>query len=694
MLHAGRVVVEIAPPAGVVPSEAPLPSTMPSPGTAQLLADVVAVPDPDSGAFGFPRLRVAVQTTDAARLAVFLALPDGTAAVLPFEAADDGGTFEIAIPQPGTRIVVLEFATADDAVAFAREFGRSGVPGPGFGAGEEAPAEAPGDVVTRGPLEVPPMAPVPEPPGAEAPELPVPAPAPSAPPPAAPAPTVPAQVQAEMKPIVAAGSSTTLLVRLSRGVIEASPDVVEDRADIPVIADRPVTVTVVPRGFRFPLGTLRTRSLRLPATGSAEARFKLLAVDRGPAEVSVIVRQDAELPLATLRLTVEVVGSDDHDQAGVARVATSVTAPDPVVAALPTIRLDEELVGGRSTLHAAVSAGGETHRFRVKVGDKARFVRNVDERIAGLRAELAELPSAERTEVSDRRLRRLGAALADQLLDRRARELLWTHRDELDGLVVQTTGEVDLPWELLLVHAPGTEGTADDRFLAEYGATRWVYDTPHPTSIRVRRSRARYLCPEYASPVLALTRTAGEGEVVHRRFGAIAVEPDAADGLTALMSGGFDLLHFAGHGRWTAGADRRQELLLGGYRDDDATPAGRYTDADARRDLPHRPASEVTTPIVVLNACDVGRLPSGDPGLGGFAEAFLRGGAGAFVGCGWSVGDEPASRFVDAFYDELADGSTISRAARAGRAAASAAGDASALAYAVYAHPDARVRVE
>ena len=62
--------------------------------------------------------------------------------------------------------------------------------------------------------------------------------------------------------------------------------------------------------------------------------------------------------------------------------------------------------------------------------------------------------------------------------------------------------------------------------------------------------------------------------------------------------------------------------------------------------------------------------------------------------CGWSVGDEPASRFVDAFYDELADGSTISRAARAGRAAASAAGDASALAYAVYAHPDARVRVE
>lgn len=694
MLQTGRVVVEIAPPSTVVSAEAPLPSTMPPIGMTQVLADVIAVADPDSGAFGLPRLRVAVRSTDASRLAVFLALPDGSAAVLPFQAAGDGGAFEIVIPESGTRIIVLEFATADDAAVFARAFYLSGVPGPGFGAGEElpemaeapAPAPAPGDVVTRGPLEVPPVTPVPPMPAPEAPAPPMPAPAP--------APTVPAQVQAEMKPIVAAGSSTTLLVRLSRGVIEASPDVVEDRADIPVIAERPVTITVVPRGFRFPIGTLRTRSLRLPATGSAEARFKLIAVDRGPAEVSVIVRQDSELPLATLRLTVEVVGSDDHDQTGVARVAASVTDPDPAVAALPTIRLDEELVGGRSTLHAAVSAGGETHRFRVKVGDKARFVRNVDASIAGLRAELAELPASERAEVSNRRLRRLGAALADQLLDRRARELLWAHRDELDGLVVQTTGEVDLPWELLLVHEPGREPSAGDRFIAEYGATRWVYDTPHPTAIRVRRSRARYLCPEYSTPALALARTAGEGDVVHRRFGAIAVEPDAADGLAALMSGGFDLLHFAGHGRWTSGADRRQELLLGGYRDDDATPTGRYTDADARRDLPHRPASEATRPIVVLNACDVGRLPSGDPGLGGFAEAFLRGGAGAFVGCGWSVGDEPASRFVEAFYDELAAGSTIARAARAGRDAATAAGDASALAYAVYAHPDARVRVE
>ena len=95
MLQTGRVVVEIAPPSTVVSAEAPLPSTMPPIGMTQVLADVIAVADPDSGAFGFPRLRVAVRSTDASRLAVFLALPDGSAAVLPFEAAGDGGTFEI-----------------------------------------------------------------------------------------------------------------------------------------------------------------------------------------------------------------------------------------------------------------------------------------------------------------------------------------------------------------------------------------------------------------------------------------------------------------------------------------------------------------------------------------------------------------------------------------------------------------------
>ncbi|MFE5673073.1 CHAT domain-containing protein [Agromyces sp. NPDC056523] len=499
--------------------------------------------------------------------------------------------------------------------------------------------------------------------------------------------------QAEMKPIVPAGTATTLVVRLIPAAADA-PGADDHAADAAAaIGNRPVTVTVVPRGLRFPLGTPRTRTLRLPASGAAEARFKLIAADRGPAEVMVLVRQDVELPLATLRLTTEVVDSDDHDQTGVARVVASVTRPDPSLASRPTIRIDEELVGARSTLHAAVSVGGDSHHFRVKLGDALRIAGDVQAAFAGFRDRLAGMPPAERAESIDRGLRSLGSELADRMLDRRARELLWAHRDELDGIVVQATAALDLPWELLLVRAPGTKGGPDDRFLADYGLTRWIVGTPHPTSIRVRRSRARHLSPQYADPDLALAGTAAEGEAVEQRFGAIAVEPDAATGLAALMTGGFDLLHFAGHARWSPRPEHRQEVLLGGFSADDAGLRARYSDADARRDLRKRPESE-TSPLIMLNAADLGRLPSGRPCRTGFAEAFLRAGAGAFVWRGWSLDDDPASPFVEAFYDALIAGSTIEQAANAGRAAARKAGDPSGLAFAIYAHPEARLRIE
>ncbi|HET6673538.1 MAG TPA: CHAT domain-containing protein, partial [Agromyces sp.] len=119
-------------------------------------------------------------------------------------------------------------------------------------------------------------------------------------------------------------------------------------------------------------------------------------------------------------------------------------------------------------------------------------------------------------------------------------------------------------------------------------------------------------------------------------------------------------------------------------------------DAQLRRDLPDRGVTDAAAagPLVFLNACDLGRLPSGPASLGGFPEAFLRGGAAAFVGCSWAVGDDPASTFVHTFYETLADGTaTIAEAARAARRAARDASDLTDLAYAVYAHPRARIRI-
>jgi hypothetical protein len=127
---------------------------------------------------------------------------------------------------------------------------------------------------------------------------------------------VEAHVEAQVKPIVCMGAATVLRVVLTA--------VTDATASSPEPVARRLSITVVPRRLRIALGGRRTRTLRLSPGGRAEATFRLIGVDCGPGDVTVEIRGDGDEPLATLRLTVEVVGSDDHDQTGVARVTASV----------------------------------------------------------------------------------------------------------------------------------------------------------------------------------------------------------------------------------------------------------------------------------------------------------------------------------------------------------------------------------
>ncbi len=95
--------------------------------------------------------------------------------------------------------------------------------------------------------------------------------------------------------------------------------------------------------------------------------------------------------------------------------------------------------------------------------------------------------------------------------------------------------------------------------------------------------------------------------------------------------------------------------------------------------------------VIVLNACQAGRLGFKLTGIGGFAQAFLKRGAGAFVGTLWSVVDQPARTFVETFYSELLKEASLAEATITAREEARQAGDATWLAYAVYGHPHARV---
>ena len=508
---------------------------------------------------------------------------------------------------------------------------------------------------------------------------------------------VPAKAMAQMPATARVGAIVTVKFTLSWLRVEPEEGAEVAVADVDIDPDSPVKISISTHGFRLARGTRRVREVQLTLDGAkAERNFSLEAVDVGPAEVTIVVRQHHETPLATLRLTPEIVIDPTAGDLPPANVF--VRMPDPRVLALPTIRIDESLAGGAATLQVAVQVGDASMTAATKSIDKARVVTETYEKIKTLCADLKDEPPDVRMEGGLDRLRAIGVDLARRVFTREVRRFLWGHLSELDHLFIQTTGEFDIPWEMIYISDPDdtVEGKAveRDQFLGMRGATRWVYNTAWSEQVTVSRGRAKYLCPSYRDRRLSLTFTQGEGRFVKSVFNAKVVRPGDAASMTKIIADGFDLLHFGGHGVWTA-APPDQRLLLAAYRRNGEPPEGSsYSATELRRDLPAAAMVDPTraAPMVFLNACDVGRLDTSSPGLGGFPEAFIRGGVGVLLGCCWAVDDKVAGRFVHDFYEALKTKDLHDAVGEARRKSLDGK-DLSGLAYVAYAHPYATVTI-
>ncbi len=527
-----------------------------------------------------------------------------------------------------------------------------------------------------------------------------------------------AEVGANMPSEVHLEDTVPVEVLLSREEVTVFAGTSHDEQVIVMDPARPLEVVLLRRGFdlddrELPRETGR-RSLSLPGRGEPAMRvvFWLRAAQEGEGDVQVVVRQDDPQPLAMLRLTATVLPRSEvpRDRA-TAEAAQAQRAPVAgrrfsgavtPFANPQTLVIDENLVGVVSELSFDLVLPGYRRRFTQLVPDKTAVLKEAFRRLDSAWRDLA--PVADplvRGRSFQERLRGLGSQLALQVLPPELLDYLRGHLDDIDELAVITSGETDIPWELVHVRDPDAGEDPEGRgFLGRTGLVRWVYNTAHPTDLSVRTGRGHYLIPEYADPALVLEQAQLEPTYL-QPFGATAIDPPDAAGIARLLtSGEVDLLHFAGHG-FSNDADEPpvREMALADYRLDTPSVTGvdrsriAFSLEDLRRSLPDSPPLRFSEPgpLVFLNACRIGQAPSTRSEVGGFAETFLRGGAGAFVGCLWSVGDQPAREFVAAFYSALDAGHTITRATLAGRTAAREAGDISWLAYTVYAHPDARL---
>ncbi|MBP2326588.1 CHAT domain-containing protein [Kibdelosporangium banguiense] len=136
---------------------------------------------------------------------------------------------------------------------------------------------------------------------------------------------------------------------------------------------------------------------------------------------------------------------------------------------------------------------------------------------------------------------------------------------------------------------------------------------------------------------------------------------------------GFDLLHIAAHNVMGKGKWDRIPLV-----DQHFTP---YDLAQA--EMAAQPVNS-HRPLVFFNACSTSGGTM-DAMQASWAAAFLRAGAGAFVGSSWPVRSRTARLFAEAFYRKLiSPGGTLGAASLAARAEVRSGHDPTWPAYAVY----------
>jgi hypothetical protein len=294
-------------------------------------------------------------------------------------------------------------------------------------------------------------------------------------------------------------------------------------------------------------------------------------------------------------------------------------------------------------------------------------------------------------------LRAFGGTLFDSLVPASIQQALWDARNDLTEIQVLAE-EPFIPWELLHLKEPAAPGKPPRRlpneshFLGQKGLVRWLHNHgTMPATVRVRDGRSRFVVPVYPDPY-ALPEAQNEIPYLESAFGSTPVAPIDANTISSLLKEPeIDHFHFSGHGEADATkAALDAQLLLS------MTPEGnqlvpRYLTADVIGQTANLIGADGNRPLVVLNACQVGRAGWHLTSIGGFAESFISRGAAVFVGSLWSVGDEPARTFSEAFYKSLLDGKTLAVATTEGREAARSAGDATWMAYVVYGYPFAKV---
>jgi hypothetical protein len=336
------------------------------------------------------------------------------------------------------------------------------------------------------------------------------------------------------------------------------------------------------------------------------------------------------------------------------------------------------------TLILLTSAGDQYSRINVQDAstiaraDRERSLRGVHlAGVHGYRALRDAAPPASAAPASpapaeedlSTRLRNLGKVLYRLVIPTRMRELMELSED---APLILTTNDRELCWELMFA----TDYVALKRPLARtpvgrVGALRGLSPARPAGPRRVALigssgSGSSHLgaVPSEIAEIAARLRAAWRAEVrVDVFLTGTDVPADGENLERVLISGEYDIIHYAGHAFFDSSHPAQSGLVLDGSETCSAEKIQRLI---------------YGSPLVFLNACETARLADpekprtpegayeGDP-RDGLASAFLYGGAMACIGNSWPVPDTVAAAFAVAFYNSALEGFSLGEAMRVAR---------------------------
>lgn len=486
------------------------------------------------------------------------------------------------------------------------------------------------------------------------------------------------------------GKKTPIEVTLSREEIIRTAGVDgKGRVDV----EKEIIIQIVPRKHCVVAGESRVE-MAVPAMGEEQLLyFDVIPKHEGVGEVDVIVRQ-GNRALVNLKLRPRFVTRASGGVVMQTSAEAEMLQPDSR-RELPNVLYIRELQMGPQRM---LEFQFECRKLNKRVRCTSMPFRDDTARkdyIMNLYQEIEEFWADDNLEYESfmAKLQARGSEIFDELIPRELQRVLWDTRDELMHIQV-FSDEPFIPWELAYLKEPGKKARRDSVFLAEKGMVRWLPEAEQypPTRLRLREGRVGYVIPSYPrGSRYQLPGAQQEREMLEDIFNAKPVTPSSINVSKVLEEQGkFDILHFACHGVadpnsvWNAGLLMKGKIKSGKYIEDKIFSSQIGAFSDLQED-------DCPGPLVFLNACQVGRQGNSLTGTGGFAKAFIKSGAGAFVSTHWSVGDTSALEFSTTFYQKLLDGKNMMTSVAAARKAAKNSQEYTWLSYVVYADPYAKL---